>query len=74
MHTYQQVVSYMLMFQTEMPPDMPIDAVALGSWKLYMGQLAINIAKQFSRHLNSTMLSSKALKIPSYHIDFLLLP
>eukprot|EP00957_Ditylum_brightwellii_P071762 5455024-Ditylum_brightwellii.AAC.1 len=32
-----QVVSCMLMFQTELPPDMPNDVVALGTWKLYMG-------------------------------------
>eukprot|EP00957_Ditylum_brightwellii_P011137 843873-Ditylum_brightwellii.AAC.1 len=29
-----------------MPPDLPIDAVALGTWKLYMGQLAIKVEKE----------------------------
>eukprot|EP00957_Ditylum_brightwellii_P062600 4751321-Ditylum_brightwellii.AAC.1 len=46
MHTYQQAVTFMLMFQTEMPPDMPTDAAALGTLKLYMGQLAISIVKK----------------------------
>eukprot|EP00957_Ditylum_brightwellii_P074526 5662269-Ditylum_brightwellii.AAC.1 len=45
MSSYWQVVSYMFMLQTEMPPCMPIDAVALGTWKFYMGQLAIKIKK-----------------------------
>eukprot|EP00957_Ditylum_brightwellii_P193893 14765649-Ditylum_brightwellii.AAC.1 len=37
-----------------MPSDMPIDAVALGSWKLYMPELAISIenkvVKTFAKH------------------------
>eukprot|EP00957_Ditylum_brightwellii_P073427 5579614-Ditylum_brightwellii.AAC.1 len=37
-----------------MPPDMPIDDIALGSWKLYMAELAIGIknkvVKKFENH------------------------
>eukprot|EP00957_Ditylum_brightwellii_P051490 3903400-Ditylum_brightwellii.AAC.1 len=29
-----------------MPPNMPIDTVSLGTWKLYRGQLAIKIKKE----------------------------
>eukprot|EP00957_Ditylum_brightwellii_P145372 11070634-Ditylum_brightwellii.AAC.2 len=45
MSTYQQFVSFMLMFETELPSEMLIEAVALWTWKLYMGQLAIKIEK-----------------------------
>eukprot|EP00957_Ditylum_brightwellii_P102442 7808686-Ditylum_brightwellii.AAC.1 len=54
MNTYCKVVAYMLMFQTQLPPDMPIYAIALGSWKLYMSELAISIEnkviKKFEEH------------------------
>eukprot|EP00957_Ditylum_brightwellii_P050861 3857056-Ditylum_brightwellii.AAC.1 len=37
-----------------MPPDIPIDAIALGSWKLYMSELAISlenkVLKKFEEH------------------------
>eukprot|EP00957_Ditylum_brightwellii_P046978 3566244-Ditylum_brightwellii.AAC.2 len=37
-----------------MPPEMPIDAIALGLWKLYMSELAISIenqvVKKFDKH------------------------
>eukprot|EP00957_Ditylum_brightwellii_P046569 3533460-Ditylum_brightwellii.AAC.1 len=54
MSTYQQVVSCMFMFETDMPPDMPIEAVALGTWRIYMGQLAMKtkntVIKIFEEH------------------------
>eukprot|EP00957_Ditylum_brightwellii_P079838 6071468-Ditylum_brightwellii.AAC.1 len=34
MNTYCKVVAYMCMFLTEMPPEMPIDDVALGHGNL----------------------------------------
>eukprot|EP00957_Ditylum_brightwellii_P040569 3070940-Ditylum_brightwellii.AAC.1 len=37
-----------------MPPEMPIDAISLGSWKLYMSELAISsenqVVKMFDEH------------------------
>eukprot|EP00957_Ditylum_brightwellii_P036060 2731902-Ditylum_brightwellii.AAC.1 len=54
MNTYCKVVAYMLTFQTQMPPYMPIDALALGSWKLYIFELAISfenkVLKTFEEH------------------------
>eukprot|EP00957_Ditylum_brightwellii_P104233 7939733-Ditylum_brightwellii.AAC.1 len=54
MNTYSKVIAYMLMFLTEMPPEMPVDDVALGSWKLNMSELSISIENQvvktFDKH------------------------
>eukprot|EP00957_Ditylum_brightwellii_P153932 11716781-Ditylum_brightwellii.AAC.1 len=59
MNTYRIVVAYMLTFLTEMPPEMPIDAVALGLWKLYMSEVAISIEKQVVKKFDKHNVVSK---------------
>eukprot|EP00957_Ditylum_brightwellii_P169709 12917104-Ditylum_brightwellii.AAC.1 len=59
MNTYCRVVAYMLMFLTRMPLEMPIDAVALGPWKLYMSELAISIENQVDKKFDKRNVVSK---------------
>eukprot|EP00957_Ditylum_brightwellii_P121531 9269219-Ditylum_brightwellii.AAC.1 len=43
-----------------MPPEMPVDAVALGSWKLNMSELAISIKNQVVKTFDKHNVVSKA--------------
>eukprot|EP00957_Ditylum_brightwellii_P125634 9576038-Ditylum_brightwellii.AAC.1 len=60
MNIYNKVVAYVLTFLTEMPPEMPINAVAMGSWKLNMSELAINIENQVVKTFDKHNVVSKA--------------
>eukprot|EP00957_Ditylum_brightwellii_P029159 2203831-Ditylum_brightwellii.AAC.1 len=60
MNTYCKDVAYMLTFLTEMPPEMPVDAVELGSWKLNMSDLAISIKDQVFKMFDEHNAVSKA--------------
>eukprot|EP00957_Ditylum_brightwellii_P194260 14795178-Ditylum_brightwellii.AAC.1 len=60
MSTYCKVVAYMLTFLTEMPQEMPVDTVALGSWKLNMSELAISIENHVVKMFDEHIVVSKA--------------
>eukprot|EP00957_Ditylum_brightwellii_P022904 1728418-Ditylum_brightwellii.AAC.1 len=59
MNAYCRVVAYMLTFQTQMPPEIHIDAIALGLWKLYISELAISIENQVVKTFDEHNVVSK---------------